>query len=224
MGEQMEVSKSGDDVKLSTRERIKLQAREQLKHGDKPSQNSIRKALDTGASNTTITEALREFWNEIGQELTNVDSIPGIPKELVSSFQDVWKQASKMADSQVQERFEHAKEIERQAREAAAIARKESVDLKVQIKELIAEENKAQALLAQEQRSKEELSTLITEYQRANSELTQRLQDALERNDEIRRTSDQRYDRLMVQLEKLQAQYASEVAELKERATPRKES
>ncbi|HET7675545.1 MAG TPA: DNA-binding protein [Gammaproteobacteria bacterium] len=64
---------------VKTREAVRDAADALLTEGVRPSVNAIRARLGRG-SDTTIASALNDWWKELGQRVTDLESRPDVPE------------------------------------------------------------------------------------------------------------------------------------------------
>ena len=72
---------------MSTHQRVFELADELLMEGIRPSQSKIREMIEGQPSNTTIGDALREYWIDLGARILTSTLAPGYPPALVRGDQ-----------------------------------------------------------------------------------------------------------------------------------------
>ena len=116
---------------MSTHQRVFELADELLMEGIRPSQSKIREMIEGQPSNTTIGDALREYWIDLGGRILTLHSRPDIPQPLFEAIKGVWDAALTHAEATYQEKQRQLaqKEIEANARvEKAQLDRQAALD------------------------------------------------------------------------------------------------
>ena len=105
---------------MSTHQRVFELADELLMEGIRPSQSKVREMIEGQPSNTTIGDALREYWIDLGERILTLRSRPDIPQPLFEAIKGVWDAplAHAEATSQEKQRQLVQKEIEAAGKQA----------------------------------------------------------------------------------------------------------
>jgi chromosome segregation ATPase len=85
----------------TTRELTREAAFRMLMDGSKPSINKIREILGKG-SDKTIMDGLNEFWDELGQLITDWRTYPKLPNELAVAMNEWWQLAMKQSHRELE--------------------------------------------------------------------------------------------------------------------------
>lgn len=127
---------------MSTHQRVFELADELLMEGIRPSQAKIREMIEGQPSNTTIGDALREYWIDLGERILHLRSRPDIPQPLFEAIKGVWDAALAHAESTYQEK---ARQLAQKEMDANARVEKAELDRQAALERMEALHNDIEA-------------------------------------------------------------------------------
>ncbi|RTE67342.1 DNA-binding protein [Amphritea opalescens] len=200
---------------FSSRDEIKIVARYLLKKGIRPSQNNVKKELSQTSSNTTISQALDEFWLDVSKELESNDTRPGIPDELYEMVQKLWVMSLESANKIAQDRMDEALKVESNALEREAKTQEEIAKVSLKNERLVGEIDNMTALLEKEKASSADLGSRLVMSQESVRDIQAQLQETMKSNEVYRTEANQRVDSLMSERTQLRSWYEARETQLK---------
>lgn len=126
----------------TTRELVFEAATKLFLQGQKPSVATVRALIGQG-SNTTIQEALNDWWQELSNKFGRLQSHPDVPEELGPLLSQLWLEAVKKADANLStDREKMAEQLREEQGRLAALSgeadllRQANADMKTQVSDL----------------------------------------------------------------------------------------
>ncbi len=220
---------------MSTHQRVFELADELLMEGIRPSQSKIREMIEGQPSNTTIGDALRDYWIDLGGRILTLRSRPDIPQPLFEAIKGVWDAALAHAEATYQEKQRQLaqKESDANARvekaqldRQAALERMETLhnDIEAAAKQahylegLLQSERERRADGEQQRkRLEEKLQHQASEFERLQAVTEEKIKAAESQVDQERARSEQTENRLHQEIDRLrQTQQELQQAHAKE--------